>query len=118
MNNAQQNRRRFERYEMAYPIRLLRPSGEKIAETRTVNLSRGGAMFRLPVEEAPDCGSVVQIVLTVPRGPAKTAELHSEATVVRREGSTGDEVVGVAVQFAEPLPFDLETDAAPVQATT
>jgi len=108
MAGNQKERRRFERYEKACPIRIFDGFGRTLAETETVNISCGGAFLIVPAHCAPKPQSTVEFGLSAPGDGGKTQDFSGRATVVRRQAGNGDDHVGVALEFASPLPLQLE----------
>jgi hypothetical protein len=92
---------------VSYPIAIVGKDGEPLASTTTVDLSRGGAFFRLPQKDAPAANSVVEVSLSAPGADRRVTDFCCRARVVRRQpaGEAGD--VGVALEFACPLPLAL-----------
>ena len=104
-------RRRHKRHEMACPLALLGADGAATARSKTIDLSDGGLLVSLPDDRAPESGAGLRVKLSVPRSTPNTymlEEFGSSATVVRREPLAGKRLIGVALQFGEPLRLGIE----------
>ena len=101
-------RRRHKRYRVPCPVRLSGgPAGE--AAGKTANVSDGGLLVALPRRTLPACGSLVDVLLRVPRSTPNTymlEEFTSRARVVRHE--TSGSRASAALQFLRPLELAVE----------
>jgi hypothetical protein len=101
-------RRRHTRYRVPCPVRLSSgPAGE--AAGKTANVSDGGLLVALPRQALPACGSLVDVLLRVPRSTPNTymlEEFTSRARVVRHE--TSGSRASAALQFLHPLDLAVE----------
>jgi len=105
-NGPNQERRRFPRVDIACPISVVTQGGEPPIEGKTVNLSRGGAFIRIPLESAPKDRRVVDVHL-MGIGPDREGPgFRCKATVIRHEKTNTPGAVGLALQFDRILPFD------------
>jgi hypothetical protein len=101
-------RRRHKRYPVPCPVRLSSsPAGQ--AAGKTANVSDGGLLVAMPRQKLPAPGSLVDVLLRVPRTTPNTymlEEFTSRARVVRHETSTGR--ASAALQFVCPLELAME----------
>jgi len=109
MTESPQDRRRFPRYDVTYPVRILDRSGRVSFETKTANLSRGGALFYVPADRAPKANSTIEIGLSAPGADGKMDQFCCQAVVIRLQESQMPGQVGVAVAFTCPLPLKLKS---------
>jgi len=75
---------------------------------QTSNISSGGMYLRAPALEAPQGGSTMDFVLSVPPGVGYSCahtKIHGSGRVVRRD-LLSDDMAGVAVCFTEPLELE------------
>ena len=86
-------KRRAHRFPMSLPLLMARPEGEETVSTRDV--SSGGVYFE--VEEAPQTGSKLEFVITLPTEITLTGpvQIRCIGKVVRVDRGTGGQI-GVA----------------------
>jgi hypothetical protein len=102
-------RRRHTRYAVPCPARLSAESGE--ATGKTINISDGGVLIRLPQRLLPAHGSLMDIHFRVPRSTPNTymlEEFASPARVIRWEDAGDGAVAVVGLEFIRPLELALE----------
>jgi hypothetical protein len=109
--HGQPERRRHQRYELECPIRLSDASGRIVAQTRTENLSDGGAFVGMSIEDLPPLTAPLAVKLSVPRTTPNTRmleEFSCGARVVRHHPFKDERVAGVGLAFDEPLELMLD----------
>jgi len=109
MTETPQERRHFPRHNVACPIKILDRSGGVSFETKTANLSRGGALFYVAANRAPKANSTIEIGLSAPGADGKMDQFCCQAVVIRLQESQMPGQVGVAVAFTCPLPLKLKS---------
>lgn len=111
MDQTPTEMRRYPRFELSCTIKLFNETGQKLAETRTVNLSDGGALVPVPLEAVPAVGSVLDLEIQVPSSPAGAGPITNfigQARVIRHQDSDEADKKGVALEFLQPLPLELD----------
>ena len=109
---ARQSRehREHERVELACPIKLYDNGGEVLAQSKTLNISDGGALVSLPLDSLPKIGSKANITLSVPRSTPTTYMLEDFACrgeVIRHQPLVESNFAGLALRFEEPQELGL-----------
>ncbi|MGA2266642.1 MAG: PilZ domain-containing protein [Phycisphaerae bacterium] len=102
-------RRRHKRYAVPCPAKLSIGDGQTAG--KTINISDGGILIRLPQRLVPAHGGLMDIHLRVPRSTANTymlEEFTSVARVVRWEDVDDGAVAVVGLEFTRPLALALE----------
>ncbi len=108
MPRRRKERRRHARFELPCPVTVADAGGTVLLQTRTLNVSDGGALLR-PARKAIDLGANISVLLRVPRSTPNTflyEEVASGARVVRHQRVAG--ATGLAVAFTQPLRLELE----------
>lgn len=103
-------RRRHKRHPMPCPVRLSLP-GAAEAAGKTADVSDGGILIALPRQLLPACGSLVDVLLRVPRSTPNTYMLEdftAQARVVRHITSSAGDPIAAGLQFVQPLALALE----------
>jgi hypothetical protein len=93
------------------PAAIFDKAGRPVGESRTTNLSDGGALLHVPVDSLPEVGAKIHVTISVPRATANTRMLEdfaSPARVVRHVPADGENLAGLAVQFETPLDIMLD----------
>ena len=103
-------RRRHKRFPLPCPVRVSQGEAAEAAG-KTANVSDGGLLVAVPQAILPACGSLVDVLLRVPRSTANSymlEEFVSHARVVRHQTSADSQTASVALQFLRPLDLALE----------
>ncbi len=111
MTDQPQQRRQHNRVKVECPVTFFTRSGEVAAKGKSVNLSNGGILVSIPVEEAGKIRGTVNLTFSVPRSTENTYMLEDfacQADILRRQALVGENSTGVAVAFTRPLNLDLE----------
>jgi c-di-GMP-binding flagellar brake protein YcgR len=110
MADVQFDRRRYKRFGLPCPATLA--CGEKVlARVHTVNISDGGALVALPLEDLPPAGQKLDLDLALPRSTPSThmlEKVRSEAQVKRHQPLTDDRYAAVALEFVHPMDLQIE----------
>lgn len=91
---------------MSYPITVFTRGGEPLSTSRTLDLSRGGALLALPVEAIKKLGSFVNVTISLPEESYHANEALAftcQARIVRRHDLTDGSQEAVALEFARPV---------------
>lgn len=110
MADEQFDRRRYRRFDLPCPAMLLE-GDESPARAHTLNISDGGALVAMPLEDLPPAGQKLRLRLSLPRSTASTHMLEKvrcEAEVKRHQPLTDDRYAAVALEFAEPMDLQIE----------
>lgn len=102
-------RRRHRRFAVPCPVRLSQGEAAEAAG-KTANVSDGGMLVTLPQQFLPACGSLVDVLLRVPRETANTymlEEFVSRARVIRHDALRGGGRAAAALEFVHPLELGL-----------
>lgn len=104
-------RRQSPRVRLACPAKLVSSSGQLLVQTKTVDISDGGALLPVRFDELPPIGSAVRVDFSVPRFTTNTymLEPHTvEARVLRHQPLKDDRYAATAVQFEKRQPLSLQ----------
>ncbi|HUT60516.1 MAG TPA: PilZ domain-containing protein [Phycisphaerae bacterium] len=104
-------RRKHTRHALACPVSLSREDEKLLAQSKTVNISDGGALVAVPSKSVPRLDQKVALVFSVPRSTANTymlEEFTGRARIVRHQPLTDNDQVGVAIQFLPAMSLGLE----------
>lgn len=99
-------KRQYHRFALSYPIKLFGRSGQELTASRTLNLSRGGALLAVPQEALKQLGQTVNVTVSLPEWsyrPDAVTDFACEARVVRRKQPTDGRPGGMAIEFAKPM---------------
>ena len=100
-------KRRYHRFAMSYPIKLFGRGGHELAASRTLDLSRGGALLPVPQDALAKLDQTVNVTVSLPEWSYRAeavSDFACEARIVRREDAADDGGhVGVALEFARPM---------------
>ena len=110
MDKPGKERRKHRRYRIPCPVALLDAAGDILANSRTLNISDGGALVTSAEASAMPPGQALHANLRVPRTTPNTfmyEDFFSAARVARHDRLAGD-MIGVALQFPRPLTLELE----------
>ena len=102
-----QDNRRHKRHKLACPVTLYSAADDIPATTAAGDLSDGGVFMSVPVSQAPDVDSKVDLTFCVPRKSSRVECFSVTATVVRQEVMPNDALSGVALQFKRPISLKL-----------
>ena len=102
-----QDNRRHKRHRLACPVTLYSGAGDDPATTATGDLSDGGVFMAIPVSQAPDVDSKVDLTFCVPRKSSRVDCFSATATVVRQDVMANEALSGVALQFKRPISLKL-----------
>ena len=94
----------YSRRQLSCPITLVTGTGQAFF-TKTIDVSKHGALVAFPFEDAPAVGEVLDIQLLLPtsvRGQA-TRTINGQARVVRHQDLGQDGKTGIGLQFLPPL---------------
>jgi hypothetical protein len=111
MTSDMPERRENKRNELSCPVTLTNGHSEVTATAKSLNISDGGALIKLPADSVPSFGSELIIKLSVPRKTANTympEEFVCNGRVVRHQPLEDDRWIGVALQFGRPLRLELD----------
>ena len=104
--NSQDNRR-HKRHRLAYPVTLYSAADDVPATTAAGDLSDGGVFMAVPVSQAPDVDSKVDLTFCVPRKSTRVDCFSVAATVMRQDVMPNAALSGVALQFKRPISLEL-----------
>lgn len=110
MAEMQFDRRRYRRFDLPCPATLARGE-EVLARIHTVNISDGGALVAMQLEDIPPAGQKVDLNLSLPRSTDSTYMLEkfrSEAQVKRHQPLTDERYAAVALEFVNPVDLQIE----------
>jgi len=102
-----QDNRRHKRYTLACPVTLYSASDDVPATTAAGDVSDGGVFMAVPVSQAPDVDSKVDLTFCVPRKSSQVDCFSVRATVVRQDVMPDEAVSGLALQFKRPISLKL-----------
>ena len=111
MGNRNTERRHHERHDLACPVEIHDSEGRLLARTRTVNISDGGALLSVPVDQAGSLDGQVSLDLRVPRTTPNTYMLEkfsTRARILRNQPIVEKGFAGLALQFFEPVKLELK----------
>lgn len=102
---------------MSIPVEILGDNGCTLAKGATADISDGGLMLFMPGKVAPKLGSVVGVHLSILEHhqagcPDKTKEISCMARVVRHRPIDEGRLIGVGLQYLQPLDLKLEEKAS------
>ncbi|MCP4711367.1 MAG: PilZ domain-containing protein [Planctomycetes bacterium] len=116
--------RKFPRTELSCPVELVSDAAQKQnapAQSRTDNTSNGGCYLTLPPSSTLSPGSLVNLILKIPRQTPNTYLLESlrkQAKIVRIEPARQNisckstrkqkNEIGLALEFSDPCELSLE----------
>ncbi len=104
-------RRNYVRLALTCAVELIDATNQAVAHGRTINISNGGALVRIPIGSAPSLGSVVEMKMHVPHsrdGTGPTREFSAQVRILRCEQEADSDNTAVAMQFLEPLELGLQ----------
>lgn len=104
-------RRKHKRQAIACPVSLSGEDEKFLAQSKTLDISDGGAIFAVPSKSVPRLDQKVAIVFSVPRSTPNTymlEEFTGRARIVRHQPLLDNEQVGVAIQFLPAMSLGLE----------
>ena len=104
-------KRKHPREVLSCPISLYTQGGELVAQGKTHDISDGGALLPLAVENLPKIEQMTNGAFSVPRSTTCTYMLEDfacDAKVVRHQPMLDDAMAGVALQFETPQDLSLE----------
>ena len=112
MSDAFAEQREHPRIPVTWPVRLFDDNnGRQILQTRTIDLSNGGALVEMPPEELVEVGDLLRVELVAPppegSGEGAVRHLWCRARVVRHHPCKGAEQTGVAMEFQQLLNLGL-----------
>jgi len=101
-------RRREERLQYSWPVWFAEDFDEILTQGQMVDVSSGGAAFTCYADHCPSTGEHITARFSVPR--FEDADSYDLANFIRdgricRIDELGPYVRRVAIEFAEPLPF-------------
>jgi len=99
--------RRHKRYRLACPVTLYSVSGGVPPTIASGDLSDGGVYMSIPVSQAPDIDSKVDLTFCIPRESRGVDCFSVAATVVRQDVTSDEALSGVALQFKRPISLKL-----------
>lgn len=99
--------RRHKRHTLACPVTLYSAAGDVPPTIVSGDLSDGGVYMSVPVSQAPDIDSKVDLTFCVPREPSGVDCFSVAATVVRQDAMPNEALSGVAFQFKSPISLNL-----------
>jgi hypothetical protein len=103
-------RRGNPRLDLACPASLYNRAGELIVRTKTVNVSDGGLLVAVPVQELGRLEEHANVAFSVPRSTATTYMLEDfacPARIVRHQPMVDDDFAAVALAFEKPQDLSL-----------
>ena len=108
MNNSQKERRKHRRFDLEYDIQIVGDDGGTVITAMTNNISEGGLRVPLPKDSLPECGSEVQVKLTVRRTNTGQVDLCTGRGEVIRH-TTEDEYgsAELVLKFDDPIGLQL-----------
>ncbi len=111
MTKAKRERRAHKRYPISCPVVITDREGNELFQTKTLNISNGGALMSVPIERTIPLGRSVRLLLRLPRSTPNTfmyEEVSSDAQVVRHQPMVDFSQAAAAVKFSKPLNLSLE----------
>ncbi|MBN1943801.1 MAG: PilZ domain-containing protein [Phycisphaerae bacterium] len=111
MSENPADRRKYPRFDLEYTIQLISPLGDMVITALTSNISDGGLRLPLPADSKPDCGSEVQVNLTIRRGDGGDVEMYTGVgKVIRHHAEDKDGIAEIALQFFAPMDLRLQSE--------
>ena len=107
MPDSVNDKRRYHRHELSGEIRLLDASGQQSAAGVMLNVSDGGALVDVPVEQAPGLGSTVTLEFSVPSATGQGRNFSAAAKVLRRQASGWQGRTSLGLQFLDVISLGL-----------
>ena len=105
-----EERRRYPRFKLFCPVKLLGESGKLLAEAQTLDISDGGMLVLLPSGPAPAIGTVLAVRLHVPSSASDSGEMRQfscQGRVLRHANIGPGKRIALAIEFLGPVQFDL-----------
>ena len=106
MSKRKLERRQYKRLKLSCPFVVFDEAGEVLIESKSLNISDGGALMSAPVKHIPPPHASVKLNFSVPRSTPNSymlEEFSCPGRVVRQQPLKDDRLAGVAFQFAKPL---------------
>ena len=105
------NRRRHKRTALNCPVTVCDRGGQALAGGDSLNISDGGMLLSIRVEDLPALRTAVNVAFSVPRETPNTFMLEdfaSPATVIRHGALVDEARAAVALRFGRPVSLALE----------
>ena len=102
-----QDNRRHTRCKLACPVTIYSASDDVPATSASGDLSDGGVFMAVPVSQAPDVDSEIDLTFSLPRESNRVDCFSVSATVVRRHAMPNEALSGVAMRFKNPISLKL-----------
>jgi len=111
MSRPKRERRAHKRYPISCPIVVADQQGNELFQSKTINISDGGALFPVPIERTIPLGKSIRLDIRIPRSTPNTfmyEEITSDAQIVRHQPMVDVSQAAAAVKFSKPLNLSLE----------
>ncbi len=111
MTTSPRERRACGRFDLACPVIVTDSAGNELLKTKTLNLSDGGALLTVPIEQTIPLGQYVRMDVRLPRSTKNTfmfENISAEASILRHEPMIEHSSIATALTFTKPLKLQLE----------
>ncbi len=111
MTRSPSERRAHRRFDLACPVVVTDNAGNKLLDTKTLNLSDGGALLTVPTKQTIGLGQYVHVDVRLPRSTPNTfmfENISSDASILRHEPMKEHSSVATALTFTKPMKLSLE----------
>ena len=117
MSASEAERRKHQRFELPIPVAILGDDGRVLVKGTTASISDGSLMLFMSAKVAPKLDSIVEVRLSIlepPKAgcPDQAKEITCKARVIRHRPIDEGRLIGVAMQYLEPLDLKLEEKAS------
>jgi len=106
-----QERRRHKRLKLGCPVSFFTRGGKVVTKGKSSDISDGGTFVSVPVEAIDRLQGRLNLTFSIPRSTENTYMLEDfacQADVLRRQPLVDENLVGVAMAFANPIHLTLE----------
>ncbi|MDY6913658.1 MAG: PilZ domain-containing protein [Planctomycetota bacterium] len=111
MSKRKLERRQYKRLKLSCPFAVFNKAGEILFESKSLNISDGGALLSASIKHIPPPHAGVKLNFSVPRSTPNSYMMEDftcPGRVVRQQPLKDDYLAGVAFQFARPMQLALE----------
>ena len=117
VSEIEMERRKYQRFELPIPVEILGYDGRVLVKGTTAVISDGSLMMFISAKVAPKLDSIVEVRLSILEPhqegcPDRAKEILCKARVVRHRPIDEGRLIGVAMQYLQPLDLKLEEKAS------